>query len=147
MDIPEGTPPGLYRMEISFYDPATFDHLPAVQVNTGRPVHDPYVLDYLLVGDWPPAPKGKLAAPVRLGDQVQLNAATSVDGQTLAPGDPVNVQLEWQALRYMHTDYTTFVQVLGPDGTPVVQGDDQPMHGFLPTSYWPPRQRIPTTTR
>jgi hypothetical protein len=142
VDIPEGTPPGLYRMELSFYDPATFDHLPAVQLSTDQPVADPYVLDYLIVGDWPPAPAGKLDTPVRLGDAVQLNAASSVDGRTLAPGDTVDVQLEWEALRYMHTDYTAFVHVVGPDGTPVVQGDSQPMHGFLPTSYWPPRQRI-----
>ena len=142
VDIPEGTPPGLYRMELSFYDPATFDHLPAVQLSTGKPVADPYVLDYLIVGDWPPAAAGKLDAPVRLGDLAQLNAAASVDGRTLAPGDTVDVQLEWEALKYIHTDYTAFVHVVGPDGTPLVQGDSQPMHGFLPTSYWPPRQRI-----
>ena len=59
-----------------------------------------------------------------------------------APGDTVDVQLEWEALKYIHTDYTAFVHVVGPDGTPLVQGDSQPMHGFLPTSYWPPRQRI-----
>ena len=36
VEIPEGTPPGLYRMEVSFYDPATLDHLPVTSAATGE---------------------------------------------------------------------------------------------------------------
>jgi len=34
---------------------------------------------------------------------------------------------------------------VGPDGALVTQADRQPMAGFLPTSYWPPRQQIVDT--
>lgn len=154
VDIPPGTPPGLYRMEISFYDPATFDHLTGVQLSTGNPVSDPYVLDYLIVGDWPPAPRVKVNPPVVLGDKVALEGAAllqangdrvrevALDGQTFAPGDPINLRLHWRVTNFIHTDYTTLVHVVGPDGTLVTQGDHQPLQGFIPTSYWPPRQTI-----
>lgn len=151
VEIPEGTPPGLYRMEISFYDPATFDHLPAKAVNRGEPVPDPYVLDYLIVGDWPPAPETRINPPVDLDGQVKLYGAALVQedgtsvapqGQTLTPGATHTVRLFWEAEEFIHTDYTVFVHLIGPDGTPLVQADSRPLNGFIPTSYWPPRQQI-----
>ncbi len=42
----------------------------------------------------------------------------------------------------MYTDYTAFVHVIGPDGQMAAQHDQQPLSGFIPTSYWPPRQVI-----
>ncbi len=150
--IPEGTPAGLYRIEMSWYDPDTFDHLTGIQVNSGNPVPDPYVLDYLIVGDWPPAPRVELDPPVDLGDLVSLQGAALVDaegnevalkGQVFDPGASLALRLHWRANRFIHTDYTTFVHVVGPDGTLVTQSDGRPMGGFLPTSYWPPRQVVP----
>ena len=151
MEIPEGTPPGLYRMEITFYDPATFDHLPAKQVESGQPVSDPYVLDYLIVGDYPAQPQVTLKPPVQLGDLVMLEGAAMVDaageetalaGQDFAPGDAINLRLHWRAQEFIQTDYTTFIHVVGPDGQLVTQADRRPLNGFIPTSYWPPRQTI-----
>ncbi len=54
--ILEGTPPGLYRIEVSIYDPATLDNLPVTSANTGEVLAQPYVLDYLIVGDLPEKP-------------------------------------------------------------------------------------------
>jgi hypothetical protein len=149
--IPEGTPPGLYRIELSWYDPDTFDHLTGIQVKSGNPVPDPYVLDYLIVGDWPPPPRVELSPPVALGDQVTLYGAALLDAdgsetpwqdQAFAPGASFDLRLHWRAERFIHTDYTTFVHVIGPDGRLVTQGDDRPLDGFIPTSYWPPRQTV-----
>jgi hypothetical protein len=50
--------------------------------------------------------------------------------------------LDWRAQKYIHQDYTTFVHVVGPDGALVTQADHRPLDGFVPTSYWPPRQRM-----
>jgi hypothetical protein len=151
VEIPAGTPPGLYRIEVGFYDPATFDHLTAKSVNTGQPVPDPYVVDYLIVGDWPPTPAQRIRPPVDLGGQVQLEgvglgkngaAPVSPNGQTFAPGDSLTVRLNWRATRFIHRDYTVFVHLVGPDGTLLAQTDGQPRGGFIPTSYWPPRQQV-----
>lgn len=151
LDIPEGTPPGLYRIELSFYDPATFDHLPAVQVNSGQLLGDPYVLDYLIVGEWSPKARVKVSPPVLLGDLVQLEGAAMLNeageeeplaGKSFAPNEAINLRLHWQTKNFIHENYTTFVHVVGPDGTLVTQADRQPMDGFIPTSYWPPRQII-----
>ena len=151
VEIPEGTPPGLYRIELSFYDPDTFDHLPAVQVNTGQLLNDPYVLDYLIVGDWPPKAQVKINPPVLLGDIVELQGAAVLDengkeqilaGKSFAPNQAIDLRLHWQVKEFIHDNYTTFIHVVGPDGTLVTQADRQPMSGFIPTSYWPPRQEI-----
>jgi hypothetical protein len=86
-----------------------------------------------------------------LGDQVALTGAALVqtDGSqaplhdaTFAPGESVTVRLNWAAEKFIHRDYTVFVHLVGPDGTPLVQADSRPMQGFIPTSYWPPNQQI-----
>lgn len=147
--VPDDVTPGLYRIELTFYDPATFDHLPAVQLNNGQLLSDPYVLDYLVVGDWPSPAPATLDPPVILGDLIELNGAAMVDangeakslsGQMLAAGDAFELQLHWLTRNFIHTDYTTFVQVIGPDGAIVAQADRRPLDGFVPTSYWSPRQ-------
>src|SRR5690606_13846051 len=62
--ISEETPIGPYRIEVSFYHPVTFDRLPARSVRTGELVADPYIVDYMMVGDWPPAPAGRISPAV-----------------------------------------------------------------------------------
>jgi hypothetical protein len=149
--VPLDTPAGLYRTEVSFYDPVTFDHLPAVQLNNGQPLADPYVLDYVVIGDWPPPAQIKVEPPVVLGELVELNGAALVDaedkeqplaGKHLAPGDALDLRLHWRVHNFIHNNYTTFVQVIGPDGKIVTQADRRPLNGFVPTSYWPPRQEM-----
>lgn len=149
--ISEETPIGPYRIEVSFYHPATFDRLPAESVRTGELVADPYIVDYMMVGDWPPAPAGRISPAVNLDNQVELYGAGVVEAdgtqaqiadQRVGRGETVTVRLNWEALDYIHTDYTVFLHLVGPDGTPVAQGDSQPMDGFVPTSYWPPLQQF-----
>ena len=151
-EVPADTPSGLYRIEMSFYDPATFDHLPAVQVNNGRLLPDPYVLDYLVIGDWPPPAQIKVEPPVVLGEMVELTGAALVDaagneqaltGKVFGGGDTIDLRLHWLVQNFIHNDYTTFVQVIGPDGNIVAQADRPPLDGFVPTSYWSPRQEMP----
>jgi hypothetical protein len=149
--VPPDTPTGLYRIEVSFYDPATFDHLPAVQVNKGRLLNDPYVLDYLVIGDWPPPAQVKIEPPVVLGDLVELQGAAMVDAdgkeqaltdKAFAAGDALDLRLHWRVEKFIHNDYTPFVQVSGPDGALVPHAARPPLNGFVPTSYWSPRQAM-----
>jgi hypothetical protein len=87
-----------------------------------------------------------------LGGQVSLIGADFLDAskrsaekgsdQLFRPGETMNLRLFWRAQSFMYTDYTAFVHLVGPDGKLVAQQDQRPLAGFIPTSYWPPRQMI-----
>jgi hypothetical protein len=46
------------------------------------------------------------------------------------------LQLWWQALAPVDTDYTVFVHLLDTSGSIVAQGDGVPVDGRYPTSAW-----------
>ena len=84
----------------------------------------------------PCRPTGRLA----LGGRILL-AGHSVASRQLRPGQRLNGTLEWQAVQTMDTDYTVFVQIVGPQG-PIGQTDSQPRAGAYPTSYWEPGEVV-----
>jgi len=53
-----------------------------------------------------------------------------------APGEDVAVVLYWQAAGTPTHDYTVFVHLLGPDGSPLAGADGPPVGGDYPTSFW-----------
>jgi hypothetical protein len=61
-------------------------------------------------------------------------------GKSFAPGDSIPIRLHWRAQKFIHSNYTNFVHVVGPDGSIIAQADRLPLDGFIPTSYWPPQQ-------
>jgi hypothetical protein len=77
------------------------------------------------------------AAPgtVNFGDQILL-LDTDMAERTLQPGDLLDIAMRWQCMQAMDRDYTLFIQLLGPDGTPKGQIDVWPQNGTLPTSKW-----------
>jgi len=56
--------------------------------------------------------------------------------ETRKEGRSVLLSLEWQALREMPFDYSTFVHFVDATGEIVSQADGQPMGGTYPTSIW-----------
>ena len=70
--IPAGTPPGYYRVEVGFYDPATGELLNAVQTSSGEPIGDIVALDFIRVGEPPSRPAQPLQPPAELGGVVRL---------------------------------------------------------------------------
>ena len=142
---PKTAPPGYYKVQVGFYDPANGKLLPATRAATGEALGDLVTLDYIQIGDVPARPELPLHPPANLGDQLQLLGASWRDGtgaafqpqtQTLRPGQVVTVRLFWQATQEMNIDYTTFLHVVGPDGKLAAQTDQQPTGSFLPTSAW-----------
>jgi hypothetical protein len=124
--IPADAAPGVYRAEMSFYDPATLATL-----GDAQPV------GYLLVGEAVTEPSAPLA---QFGDQILLVAASLNQGSDTPrqPGAALRVQLTWQARQRPTADYTAFVHILGPDGQLVAQRDQPPLQGFYPTGQWRP---------
>jgi hypothetical protein len=151
VEIPEDTPPGLYRIEITFYDPKTFDHLQITSSNSGQLINDPYILDYLIVGDLPETPRHPLDPVVDMDGKVHLLGADFLDAegdvldappQSAEAGDTLHMRLYWESHDFMYADYTGFVHMVGPDGQLAAQDDQRPLDGFIPTSYWSPHQII-----
>ena len=90
VEIPEGTPPGLYRIEVSFYDPATLDNLPVTSANTGEVLAQPYILDYLIVGNLPENPAHAIDPPAefRRADRPLRRGPARRRRQAAAPPRP-----------------------------------------------------------
>jgi hypothetical protein len=74
------------------------------------------------------------------GDQIALLGTTLP--ASAAPGETVNLSLDWQAVGEIQTDYTLFVHVEDAGGQTVAQYDGQPRQNTLLTSTWPPNYPI-----
>ncbi len=122
LTIPDGTAPGYYRVEVSFYDPATLETL-----------GDPATAGYLRVGEPPDTPVLLATLKDGEGDALLLHEA---DIQTTEDG--VAVRTVWQAARPLARDYTAFVHVVDGGGQLVAQHDSPPLNGFFPTGRWRP---------
>lgn len=68
---------------------------------------------------------------VRFGDVIQLWGY-----EFRKEGQSILLTLEWQALREMPINYTTFVHLVDSAGNIVSQADSQPRGGSYPTSIW-----------
>ncbi|MCX6048417.1 MAG: hypothetical protein NT075_25215, partial [Chloroflexi bacterium] len=143
--LPPTTKPGLYRVELSFYDPTTLNPLPAVDAYTKADLGPIHVVDYLVVGSAPVKPQQLFEPPVDLGGQIQLLGVSLPATPPLRPGATVSLALDWQASQALTTDYTSFVHLLGPDGKLVAQEDKQPQSSFLATHLWQPQQPMRET--
>ncbi len=132
---PEDTPPGLYKLLLSFYDPETLETLPA-QSLAGVPLGDAVAVATLQVGD-APAVEG---TPWRFGDSI------AIDGVALEneprPGGEITLRLNWESLARTATPYTLFTHLIGPDGAQVAGSDSPPLGGFAPTNLLLPSQRF-----
>lgn len=145
LTIPQGTPAGFYRVELSFYDPETLESLSATDARTGEHLGPYRFVDYSTIGDVPTTPAFPLSKPASIGNRVNVLGTDSASAMQLSPGETTQIRTYWQATQSMGTDYTTFIHLIGPDGTLVAQHDKPPLDGFLPTSYWRPDQVVPDT--
>ncbi len=152
--VPADAAAGYYRLELSFYNPATLATLPATDARTGAALGNAVVVDYIRIGDPPTRPAHALSPPADFAQKgapasaVQLRLLGSDIGMgggeraarentaTVRPGDPLHIRLFWQARQSMTTDYTVFVHLVGPGGQLLAQWDSQPVGGFFPTSFW-----------
>lgn len=57
-------------------------------------------------------------------------------------GEAMQIDLYWQPLRPLEADYTTFVQLLAPDGSKITQSDQQAGGVYYPTSLWQPGETL-----
>jgi 4-amino-4-deoxy-L-arabinose transferase-like glycosyltransferase len=74
---------------------------------------------------------------VEFGGQMRL-LGYDLEPIAVAPGGKLDLTLYWEAMGQAATDYTTFVQLLGPDGQIYAQHDRLTGDDAYPTSRWQP---------
>jgi hypothetical protein len=141
--IPTDTPAGLYKLVMSFYDPATFAPLTVTEFGTDTPTGEAErVIDFIRVGETPTAETPLNPAP-QLGEVATLQGVT-LPGNAQA-GQPLEVILEWESVAHTPSNYAVFVHLVAPDGTQVAQSDSQPLMGYAPTHLWDAGERFMDT--
>jgi hypothetical protein len=136
--VPVDAPPGLYDVQVGWYDPVTDERLP---VKGGGTVFRVAVLPI----DWAVTERDDLV-PVgeRFGEAITLEGyASMTDAEVLGVmTDPevLWVTLRWSADDWLQADYTVFVHLVDVegDGAAIAQGDGPPLNGRWPTSLWIP---------
>ncbi|MBN1259691.1 MAG: glycosyltransferase family 39 protein, partial [Anaerolineae bacterium] len=74
--------------------------------------------------------------PLTYDDEVQLLSA-EIRQRRLAPGETFEVHACWTTRRPINSDYTVFLQLLGPENLIVAERRTYPGLGRFPTSLWP----------
>lgn len=138
--LPADLAPGLYKLTLGFYDPATFDPLPVTPPN--QPAQSnalaEHAVSLLQVGSSLP--------PAMATTAWQFGEAITLTGVMLPaevqPGATLAVTLRWQSNAPVAADYTVFLHVVSEEGILVTQQDRPPMGGFAPTSLWQPELSV-----
>jgi hypothetical protein len=128
LTVPADAPPGLYDVQVGWYDPATQERLSMGEGNSFRVAVLP--VGWTGSGMQTISPLG-----ARLGEAITLEGYTWQLDRGM-----VQVTLRWSSDTFLDADYTVFVHLVDPeDGDRLVgQGDAPPLGGRWPTSLWLP---------
>lgn len=78
----------------------------------------------------------------QFGDHITLERF-ALSSDSVAPGDVLQVRLDWRTRASLDERYKVFVQLLNSDGALVAQHDSEPGGGFALTTTWQPGAVIP----
>jgi hypothetical protein len=132
-----GTPPGVYQIELSLYEP--YQQRSLTPADGRNPLLGPVELPR---GVPPPVEALDLQHRVgaNLGGKVQLLGYNIESG--FRPGDRIHLTLFWQALQRTEKDYTVFTHLVDSEGNIWGQKDNPPVDGFYPTTQWMEREIV-----
>ncbi|NJN94824.1 MAG: hypothetical protein HC875_12365 [Anaerolineales bacterium] len=134
----DSPPPGRYWLAVVLFNPATGQRLPLTEGQGDSP--DTFFIGPLKV-PLPAPPPVQKQPEVTFGEVVQLLDYT-IEPLQVAAGEPVQVNLLWQALAAPPLDYTVFVHLLDAQGELVAGSDAQPVNNSYPTTIWTRGERI-----
>jgi hypothetical protein len=124
-----GSPPGLYDIEVSVYNPYSQRSL---EPQSGRlalpieiPPREPPTIEALDI---------KHALKAHLDDKVKL-LGYNIES-SFQPGQGIHLDLFWQTLQPMEKDYTVFIHLIDGEGNTWGQKDNPPGDGLYPTTLW-----------
>lgn len=132
--------PGRYWLAVALFDPAAGRRLPLTGGSSDSP--DTFFIGPLKVPlPAPPPVPLPTEKEVMFGNLIQLSGFR-LDTPTLSAGEPVQLNLLWQALDTPPLDYTVFVHLLDAGDNVVAGNDTQPVSNTYPTTIWSPGERI-----
>jgi hypothetical protein len=135
INLPTGTAPGAYRIELSVNSQAE-GRIPVLSKDL-KPVSDKLVPGTLkLPVPSPSAEELRSAHPagMRFGDAIVLQGYLLDEAAQI--GGPLNLTLYWKCTGRTDTDYTIFVHLIDSNGRVRAQIDAQPRNAAYPTSIW-----------
>lgn len=134
------TPRGTYRVEIETLTERRT--LATVGIERTEPVPG-------LPADVTPRPAGDFGDTLRLvGFTVATGGRALASGDTIHPGETINLTLYWQPLRRLDRSWVVFAHLLGEQINPASdtplwgQDDGYPLRGEFPTHHWRPRTTV-----
>jgi hypothetical protein len=131
--VPASFEPGLYQLSLRL----TTANKSGQEVLT-LPIGNFQVEGWLRNFD---APQPQIELGANYGGLVTL-VGLDADTDTLSPGNTLTVRLYWRAEAEVEQNYTTFVQLIGPDGLLYGQVDQTPGAGEFPISGWLPGEYL-----
>jgi mannosyltransferase len=140
--VPPGTPPGTYRLEVTW---VPFPDGPALPVEKDGQVHEHIfltevtVLPALAGTDTPEMLPGRLQAT--FGGEITLQDydVTPAEAQ---PGGVLHLETIWRAVTTPADDYTLLLELLDSDQQAVAGWEFPPSASFYPTSMWQPGEYL-----
>lgn len=89
-----------------------------------------------------PVDRAERGDPILFGDDIVLLDAMATP-LTIAPGEPIIVQLLWQTAVPLDTAYTVFNHLVNDAGELAAQQDGMPQANGWPTTCWSPGEPVP----
>lgn len=132
LTLPSYVPPGNYRLTV------TLGQEPPLDLLTMPVAGRPRLFD---------APPPALALQAGFGESIKLlglNApAASESSLEITPGQPLTIELIWQADALVEADYTITAQLLDGEQQVRAQKDRMPLDGAAPTTTWAVGEVLP----
>jgi hypothetical protein len=136
--VPAGTPPGEYKVTLRVYErdgvtvvPVVFERGSGGEVTIGS-------VQVIRPERYPPETALELDQPLEVDfrDQLRLVGYSLGDATVFQPGDAVEVELFWQALRAPGEDFLPRLELLDSQGQAVAELTEKPVGGDYPTAWW-----------
>jgi hypothetical protein len=136
--VPAGTPPGEYKITLRVYErdgitvvPVVFEGGSGGEVTIGS-------VQVIRPERPPPVTALELDPPLEVDfrDQLRLLGYSLGEARSLQPGDTVEVELYWQALRAPGEDFLPRLELLDTQGQAVAELIEKPVGGDYPTAWW-----------
>jgi hypothetical protein len=140
--IPEGTPPGPYRLQVALYDPDQGREL--VAAGSGQRVDLGSV--QVMEADWPkvgpgPAPVVQNSVGAGFGNDIELLGFDLASAEVPA-GGTVALDLYWQVWNEPSDDYELLLELVAANGRPVANWRRPLVADTVPTRMWLPGQYL-----
>ena len=141
LDIPTGTPPGVYKLDFGAYMPAE-KAVPPLRISEpdGKAEQTRVTIGEVVIRpDMVTIPDGARVVDAEFADSIRL--AGILGGERPRADRQLALTLYWSAVARPPGDYAVSVQLLAGDGTLVAQ-DDGPLGETLRTSLWQPGEIV-----